>query len=71
MKVALYCINRGQPSQYYGLKTVEHNHVLHYAPNNWKTIKGACRWAERHGYEVDFFSVHREVLYKLGRESIF
>lgn len=52
MLVTTYCINKGQASQYYGLRTVEDNHVLHYAPNNWKTEKGALRWAVKHGYKV-------------------
>lgn len=51
MKVTTYIINKGQPSQYYGLKNVEENQVLYYAPNNWKTEKGAKRWAEKHGFE--------------------
>lgn len=53
MKVTTYCINRGTNSQYFGLKNVEDGDVLHYAPNNWKTEKGALNWAKNHGYEVD------------------
>jgi hypothetical protein len=49
MKVTAYCINQGQQSQYYGLKNIEDNQVLHFAPNNWKTIQGTIRWAKRHG----------------------
>lgn len=52
LKVKTYCINKGQPSQYFGLKTVEDNQVLHYAPNNWKTERGALNWAKRNGYEI-------------------
>ena len=52
LKVKTYCINRGQPTQYYGLKTAKENTVLHSAPNNWKTERGAYGWAEKHGYEV-------------------
>lgn len=52
MKVQIYCINRNQPSQYFGLWSVNNNHVLYCAPNNWKTVKGAERWALRNGYEV-------------------
>ena len=51
MRVTTYCINKGQPSQYYGLKNIEDNQVLHYCPNNWKTPKGAIRWAEKHRLE--------------------
>ena len=40
LKVKTYCINRGQPAQYYGLKTAKENTVLHSAPNNWKTERG-------------------------------
>lgn len=52
LKVKTYCINAGTSSQYFGLKTVEDNQVLHYAPNNWKTERGALNWAKKNGYEV-------------------
>ena len=52
MKVSTYCINKGQPSQYFGLKNAEENQVLHAAPNNWKTEKGALNWAKKHGYDT-------------------
>ena len=52
LKVKTYCINRGQPTQYYGLKTAKENTVLHSAPNNWKTERGAYGWAKKHGDEV-------------------
>ena len=56
MKVKTYCINEGTASRYYGLATVATDpkdcQVLYAAPNNWKTEKGAQRWAEKHGYEV-------------------
>lgn len=52
MKVKTYCINRGQPTQYYGLKNAKENTVLTYAPNNWKTERGAYGWAKKNGYEV-------------------
>lgn len=32
MKVTTYTINEGTASQYYGLKSVNDNHVLYYAP---------------------------------------
>ena len=51
MKVTTYTINKGQPSQYFGLKNAEENQVLYSAPNNWKTEKGAKNWAEKHGFE--------------------
>lgn len=47
--VDVYCINRGTPAEFYGLKSVVENQVLH-APNNWKTVNGAKRWAKKHGY---------------------
>ena len=53
MKVTTYTINEGTASQYYGLKSVSKNHVLHYAPNNWKTKRGAINWAKKNGYEVE------------------
>ena len=46
LKVKTYCINRGQPTQYYGLKNAKENSVLHSAPNNWKTERGAYGWAK-------------------------
>lgn len=52
MKVTTYCINKGQPGQYFGLKDAKDNQVLHYAPNNWKTEKGALRWAAKQGLEI-------------------
>lgn len=53
MKVTTYTINERAASQYYGLKSVSENHVLHYAPNNWKTKRGAINWAKKNGYEVE------------------
>lgn len=53
MKVTTYTINEGAASQYYGLKRVNDNHVLYYAPNNWKTKRGAINWAKKNGYEVE------------------
>lgn len=50
MKVTVYIINKGQKNQYYGLKTVDENMVLTYAPT-WKTLNGAKRWAKKNGYE--------------------
>ena len=52
MKVTTYCINKGQPTQYFGLKDANDNHVLYCAPNNWKTEKGAIRWATKNGFTV-------------------
>lgn len=52
MKVTTYCINKGQPTQYFGLKSVNDNQVIYGAPNNWKTEKGALNWARKNGLEV-------------------
>ena len=52
MKVRTYTINEGTNSQYFGLISSEGN-VLYSAPNNWKTEKGAIRWAINHGYEIE------------------
>ena len=52
MKVTIYCINKGSSAEYYGLKNAEENTVLYYAPNNWKTEKGAINWAKKHGFEI-------------------
>jgi hypothetical protein len=52
MKVTTYCINKGQPSQHFGLKNADENQVLLGAPNNWKTEKGAINWAKKNGFEV-------------------
>lgn len=48
--VSVFVINEGTPSQFFGIKTAD-GEVLH-APNNWKTEKGALRWAEKNGYAV-------------------
>lgn len=53
MKVKTYCINKGTSSQYFGLKNAGENQVLYSAPNNWKTEKGAERWAIKHGFTLD------------------
>ena len=52
MKVTTYIINKGQPSQYYGLKDAKEGTVLYGAPNNWKTERGALNWAKKHGLEI-------------------
>ena len=52
MVVTTYCINKGTPSQYYGLKNAEDNTFLRFAPNNWKTEAGAKRWAQRNGLTI-------------------
>lgn len=52
LKVKPYVINKGQSGEYYGLKNAEDNQVLHSAPNNWKSKKGAIAWAKKKGYEV-------------------
>lgn len=52
MKVKVYVINENQPGQYYGLKDAADNTVLRFCPNNWKTRKGAIRWANNNGCEV-------------------
>lgn len=52
LKVKVYVINEGTKSQYYGLTTAVENQVLYSAPNNWKTEKGAVKWAKNHGFEV-------------------
>lgn len=52
MKVTTYVINKGTSSQYYGLKNAEENIVLRFAPNNWKTERGAKNWAVRNGFEI-------------------
>ncbi|NNJ30072.1 hypothetical protein [Lacrimispora defluvii] len=53
MTVTTYTINKGTASQYYGLKNKKENKVLHYAPNNWKTKRGALNWAVKHGYKIE------------------
>ena len=52
IKVKTYCVNRGTSSQYFGLKNAKENTVLHSAPNNWKTERGAYGWAKKNGYQV-------------------
>ena len=52
--VRTYCINPGTASQYFGLMMEEGKDrwVMRYAPNNWKTEKGAINWARKRGYNV-------------------
>ena len=53
MKVKTYCINEGTTSQFFILMNAEDGFTLTYAPNNWKTEKGARNWAKKHGYTVE------------------
>ena len=59
MKVAVETYIKGQQSQFFGLvrleksddgKRVEHC-PLYYTPN-WKTARGAERYAKKNGYEL-------------------
>lgn len=52
MAVTIYCINRGLPSQYFGLKDAEDGTIIPIAPT-WKTEAGAKRWAIKHGFSVE------------------
>ena len=55
MEVKTYCINKGSASEYYGLICVDTDGsewVMRSVPNNWKTEKGALRYAEKHGYKI-------------------
>lgn len=52
MKVKAFCINRGQPTQYFVLANAKSGDILVYAPNRWKTEKGALRWAVKNGYTL-------------------
>ena len=61
MKVKTYCINKGTASQYFGLENAEENQVLHSAPNNWKTERGAERWAVKHGFTLEKQEVQSNV----------
>ena len=54
MSVTVYVINRGEPSQYFGLMNAETGQILHSAPNNWKTERGAINWALKRGLDVVF-----------------
>ncbi len=52
MKVIAKSINKDTPAQFYILVNEEENQVLYSAPNNWKSKKGALRWAVKHGFEI-------------------
>lgn len=52
MTVKIYVINEGQKTQYFGLMEAKENRVLYGAPNNWKTKKGAEKWAIKHGLKI-------------------
>lgn len=57
MKVQIAVYNKGQSGQFFGLVRLEQNgniierYPLHYAPN-WKTAKGAEKYAIKNGYEL-------------------
>lgn len=55
MKAKVYIINKNQCGQYFGLLfwDGEEWRVSYIAPNNWKTEKGAKKWALNHGYEFE------------------
>lgn len=54
MIVKAMVINEGTSAQHYILVQPGYrNEVLYGAPNNWKTVKGAERWAKNHGYIVE------------------
>lgn len=52
MKVKVCIRNGNTSSQHFILVNEEENTVLYYAPNNWKTIAGAKRWAKNNGFEI-------------------
>lgn len=52
IKVEAHLLGEGQPDQYYILCNKRTKDVVHYAPNKWKTEKGALTWAKNHGYRI-------------------
>lgn len=50
LPVTVYVINKGQPSQYFGLKNAEEGTVLQSVPR-FKTIESAKKYALTHGYD--------------------
>ncbi len=54
LTVKPYCVNKGTKSQYFGLVAIDgkEKRVLHSAPNNWKTERGAVNWAKKQGFNV-------------------
>ena len=55
MKVYPFCINKGMTTEHYILMCVDSDGeewVMNYAPNNWKTEKGALRYAAKRGLEI-------------------
>lgn len=55
MKVKTFCINKGTTTEHYILICVDidgSEWVMNYAPNNWKTEKGALRYATKRGYAI-------------------
>lgn len=50
LPVTVYVINKGQPSQYFGLKNAEEGTVLQSVPK-FKTIESAKKYALTHGYD--------------------
>lgn len=47
--VKAYCIGRGQPDEHYELRYAIDGAVIPSSPDNWKTFKGAAKWALTHG----------------------
>ena len=52
VEVTVDVINKYSNSPIYVLKNAKENTILHYAPNKWKTEKGAKNWAIKQGYKV-------------------
>ena len=53
MKMMICKFNEGDPTQHFGLMLVEEGEVTYVTPQKWRTEKGAIKWAEKHGIEID------------------
>ena len=71
LEVTTYCINKGTPSQHFILKTTEtdNSQVLRYAPNNWKTEKGALKWAEKNGFATPKAATPKPTVTKASQKT--
>ena len=71
LEVTTYCINEGTPSQHFILKTTEtdNSQVLQYAPNNWKTEKGALKWAKKNGFATPKATTPKPTVTKASKKA--
>lgn len=53
MTVKAYCLSKGTPDEHFELRYAYDGAVIPSSPDNWKTHKGAIRWALAHGLQIE------------------